>query len=354
MKDKIYYVGMDVHMATTVIVAINAVGKQIMQAIVETKASSLLDAIRALRGEVHVTFEEGTHSNWLYDIVKPYVAEVVVCNPRNNKLVQSGNKTDEIDAGKLAELLRLGALKAVYHGEQAIKPLKELAHCYQNLVSDQTRVKNRLKALFRARAISYKGDQLYKVERRNEWIEQLQEEGARNRAEHLYEELDCLVKLCARAQRAMCEQARKQSAYKLLDSVPTLGPVRVALILAAMATPHRFRTKRQLWAYAGFAVINKSTADYAIVNGRIVKSKKFAATRGLNDNYNRTLKMVFKTAAAGVRSGLFKNYYDKLLEKGMSSQMARLTLARKIAAIALALWKKGECFETEKFLKQIS
>jgi len=354
MKDKKYYVGMDVHKATTVIAVLNSEGKQKMQAIVETKASSLLDAIRALRAQLHVTFEEGTHSNWLYDLLKPYAAEVVVCDPRKNKLVQSGNKTDEIDARKLAELLRLGALKAVYHGEQAIKPLKELARCYQNLVSDQTRVKNRLKALFRARAISYKGDQLYKVERRSEWLELLDEEGARSRAERLYEELDCLAALSARAQQSMCEQARKQSAYKLLDSVPTLGPVRVSLILAAMATPHRFRTKRQLWAYAGFAVINKSTADYSIVNGRIVKSKKFCATRGLNDNYNRTLKLVFKTAASGVRSGVFKNYYDKLLDKGMSPQMARLTLARKIAAVALALWKKGECFETEKFLKQAS
>ena len=352
MKDKKYYVGMDVHKATTVIVTLDSEGKQKMQAIVETKASSLLDAMRVLRGELHITFEEGTHSNWLYDLLKPYAAEVVVCDPRRNKLLHCGNKSDEIDAAKLAELLRLDALKAVYHGEQAIKPLKELARCYQNLVSDQTRVKNRLKALFRARAIAYKGDSLYKDERRSEWLEQLDEEGARSRAERLYEELDCLTHLTAKAQSAMCRQARKQSAYKLLDSVPTLGPVRVSLILAAMATPHRFRTKRQLWAYAGFAVINKSTADYSIVNGRIVKSKKFSATRGLNSNYCRNLKMVFKTAAAGVRSGVFKNYYDKLVEKGVSPQMARLTLARKIAAVALALWKKGECFETEKFVKQ--
>jgi hypothetical protein len=66
---------------------------------------------------VYVTFEEGTWAAWLYDLLKPHVRKVVVCNPRKNSLLKQGSKSDQIDAKKLTELLRLGSLSAFYHGE---------------------------------------------------------------------------------------------------------------------------------------------------------------------------------------------------------------------------------------------
>jgi transposase len=74
----------------------------------------VLDFSHGLRGELHVTLEEGTWAAWLYDLLKPQVAEVVVCNPRHNPLLKEGSKSDKIDARKLAELLRSGMLRAVY------------------------------------------------------------------------------------------------------------------------------------------------------------------------------------------------------------------------------------------------
>ena len=60
----------------------------------------------ACGARLHVTFEEGTHSAWLYDLLVRRVAKLVVCNPRKNALLKSGSKSDAIDARKLAELLR--------------------------------------------------------------------------------------------------------------------------------------------------------------------------------------------------------------------------------------------------------
>ncbi len=54
---------------------------------------------------------------------------------------------------------------------------------------------------------------------------------------------------------------------------------------------------------------------------------------------------------AGVR-GQFKPFYEALLAKGMSPEAARLTLARKIAATTLAIWKKGEEFDPQKIAQQ--
>jgi hypothetical protein len=101
------YIGMDVHKEATTIAVMNAAGKLVMESIVETKAATIRQFVEGLRGELYVTFEEGTWAAWLYDLLKPHVTKVVVCNPRKNALLKTGNKSDRIDARKLAKLLRV-------------------------------------------------------------------------------------------------------------------------------------------------------------------------------------------------------------------------------------------------------
>jgi hypothetical protein len=60
----------------------------------------------------------------------------VVCNPRKNALLKDGNKSDRIDARKLAELLRGNQLKPVYHGETGVRMLRELSRSYLTIVKD--------------------------------------------------------------------------------------------------------------------------------------------------------------------------------------------------------------------------
>ena len=118
MSHRILYVGMDVHLKCIVITVLNAAGKLVNQTVIETSTQSVRDFLHSLRGQLHVTFEESAHAAWLYDIISPLVQHVVVCNPKHNRLLLTGSKSDHIDARKLAELLRLGALKAVSHGER--------------------------------------------------------------------------------------------------------------------------------------------------------------------------------------------------------------------------------------------
>ena len=114
--DSVKYIGMDVHKEATTVAVLNASGKLVMESILETRAATIVQFLQGLRGELHLTFEEGTWAAWLYDLVKPYVTKVVVCNPRKTALLQAGNQSDRIDARKLAELLRAGLLSRVYHG----------------------------------------------------------------------------------------------------------------------------------------------------------------------------------------------------------------------------------------------
>jgi transposase len=350
-----YYVGMDVHLASIVIVVLNGAGKVVMESIIETGAETVRSFLKQLRGKVYVTFEEGTQANWLYEVVRPLVTEVVVCDPRHNKLLQSGNKSDRVDARKLAELLRNGSLRAVYHGEQGARVLKELVRNYDCLMADTTRVMLRLKAIFRGRAIACAGEDVYRSDRRAQWLAKLREPGAQQRASFLYEQLTALKPLRQQAKRLMLKEARRQPAFQLLLSIPRLGPVSVAQLIAVVGTPFRFRSKRQFWAYVGLAVVTRTSAEYVLVNGVVRRSSRPLATRGLNRNHNHLLKKIFKSAATSACvSGPFKAAYDARVAQGMDASLARLTIARQLAAMTLAIWKRGEKFAPERMKQQVA
>jgi transposase len=346
------YVAMDVHKASVVIGMRDAAGKMIGRAVVETKAQTLKDYVRGLSGTIHLTFEEGTQSAWLYDLLKPLVADCIVCDPRRNKLLESGNKSDEIDVEKLSELLYLGRLQAVYHGDHGTRTLKELAHNYESLVKDNTRIKNRLKAIFRGRGIGYEGGEIYDCTQQEAWLGKLSERGVRERARQLYEQLAQLEGWVANARLQMLRESRKQKAKKILEQIPTLGEISVAQLIATVDTPFRFRSKRQFWTYCGLAVVRHTSADYRFEQGELRRRAKPGPTRGLNRNYNRRLKRLFKSAAlSGSVKGPFKPYYQRLLARGLNSELAQVTLARKIAAVTLMLWKKGASFDRQKLIK---
>src|SRR5215475_10871044 len=155
------YIGMDVHKESISIAVRNAAGKIVMECVIETKANMILEFVDGLRGDVHVTFEEGTWAAWLYDLLKPHVTKLVVCDPRRNALLQDGNQNDRIDARKLAELLQNNQLRPVYHGDHGLRTLKELVRSYLTITKDLSRVMTRVKAIYRSWGIATNGTQIY-------------------------------------------------------------------------------------------------------------------------------------------------------------------------------------------------
>ena len=352
--DSTKYIGLDVHKETISIAVLNSSGKLVMETIIETKASMLVQFVQGLRGNLHVTFEEGTWAAWLYDLLKPQVTKIVVCDPRRNALLKEGNKSDRIDARKLAELLYLNKLKPVYHGEHGVRALKELSRSYLTISGDLARVMTRLKAMYRSWAIPCAGKQVYAPRYRSEWLGKISEAGVRRRAEFYYQQLDALRSLRQQVRRELLAESGKHKASKLLCQIPSIGPIRAALLIAILQTPHRFRTKRQLWAYGGLGIETHSSADHRYVEGQLRPSKRPVSLRGLNRNHNHELKNIFKGAAiiAATKAGPFQEFYAALVAKGIRPEMARLTVARKIAAITLLVWKKGVCFDAQHLKPQ--
>jgi hypothetical protein len=97
------------------------------------------------------------------------------------------------------------------------------------------------------------------------------------------------------------------------------------------------------------ALKTHASGEYQCVQGQLKRSHRPPAVRGLNANHNPDLKNIFKGAAiraAGV-AGPFQEFYTALVTRGMKPHLARLTLARKIAAVTLLVWKKGVRFDAE-------
>src|SRR5213593_4378652 len=105
-----------------------------------------------------------------------------------------------------------GTGQAVYHGSQAIRTLKELAHNYDALVDDSTRVMNRIKAVYRSRGVRTSGRDVYYKRNRESWLKKLPEGGLRQRTDFLYQELDALKRLRQSAKREMLREARRHAA----------------------------------------------------------------------------------------------------------------------------------------------
>jgi hypothetical protein len=122
-QQAIQYVALDVHQATLVVSVRDEQGSIVMRATVATEARAIVGLVRGLGSRVHIVFEEGTQAQWLHDVLKPHAERVIVCNIRGR--AETGNKSDRIDADRLSELLRLGSLKAVYHGASSLLTLKK-------------------------------------------------------------------------------------------------------------------------------------------------------------------------------------------------------------------------------------
>jgi Transposase len=133
---------------------------------------------------------------------------------------KEGSKSDKIDARKLADLLRTGMLRPVYHGEHGLRTLRELGRSYHTISQDLNRVMNRIKALYRGWGIACGGSQIYAPRCREEWLDKIEHVGVRRRAELLYQQLDGLQTLRRTLRPELLAESRKHKAAKLLRRFP--------------------------------------------------------------------------------------------------------------------------------------
>ncbi len=347
------YIGIDVHAQSCTIAVMGASGRRLNLLVAETNGWTVKQAIAAIPGSRRICLEEGTQSAWLYELLKG-LGEVVVTVPE----VRLGQKDDARDAWGLAEKLRVGDVKRrVYKDCGPFSELRAAMRSYSMLRDDVCRTKLRLKALYRSRGLMPPADTPFHSERHLAWARQLPPEEGRTAA-MLLEQLQLQETMWTKAEERVSAAAKKHPIVKLLATAPAIGLIRAAQIVATVVTPHRFRTKRQFWAYVGLAIVMRSSANWERDRTGTLIRTKTQQSRGLNRNRSGALKNVFKGAAHQVvtqmRNHPLHRDFMKLIDRGMKPNLAKVTIARRIAAAVLAMWKHGEVYDPGKHESKIT
>jgi transposase len=325
----------------------SASGRRLRELVVETNGRTLVDAVKGIGGRVHVCLEEGTQSAWLYELLKPHVAEVVVAVAPEQK----GPKSDRRDAWSRANELRTGSVETpVFKAPEQFAALRAAVRAHGFATVDTVRAKNRVKAVFLSRGVST-DKSVYDVSRREAWLKKL---GSPHRelAAWLGRQLDLLEPRREKAERMLLAEAKRHPIIRKLSTAPGMGPIRSAQVVSIVVTPTRFRTSRQFWSYSGLGIVNRSTSDWVQDRkGRWVRAQT-TQTRGLSRKRNARLKAIFKGAATTVITQLpdepLHGDYERMLRSGIKPNLAKLTLARKIAATVLSMWKHQEAYDPKR------
>ena len=288
-----------------------------------------------IKGSVILAFEETTNSQWLYVEFKDIVSRILVCDPYRNHLLSDGPKTDKIDARKLCLLLRSGFLKEVYHSNDQLYEYRCLLSAYTDLVKAGVRFQNQRSAVYRARGLNFKKQDPAELDHvisgyplRKfiiEWQDRVIEDYLIDKKQ-FEEKIDHIVK--------------RHKHIKNLTNIPGIGLISAFKIFAIVIKAQRFRSRGKYLSYCG-----------------LVLHEKFSGGRSYGKRrprYNRQLKSVYLMAARTATHGgnnPIREYYDRLIEKGLSSKQAHLQVARYIARISLGMMKTGQKYDAYRWRK---
>jgi transposase len=324
------YIGCDAHITSCSFHVVDEKGVTLDSRRIMTNGTLLVDYVRGIPGEKMLVVEETNLSRWLYGMLRDEVSKMVVCNPVHNRLLETGPKNDRTDSYKLAELLRGGFIKEVFHQADSREDLRDLVSGYSDLIGDFVRLKNRYKALFRSEGLNKRGTLVYRDE---SFLKELERGPKRFVGENVYERIVVLESQRVQFVKEMERQAKKYPELRLLKTIPGIGTIHACKIVSVVVTPERFANKYKFFSYCG------------LVNHRRESDGQYYGQRQAQGN--RTLKGVFKMAGHTVLQGTssLRRDYDRMLTKGVNHEAAYNAVCRKIAAIVLAVWKKKEKYD---------
>ena len=319
------YIGLDAHSSTCTFCVLDLQGVELETRTIITNGRLIIDYVKSLGKDIHIAFEECDISFWLFDILYKHVSKIIVCNPTANVQYKRA-KTDKLDARNLANLLRGGYLKPVFHDGSIREKFRMLVSAYEDTVEESTRIKNRIKAIKRRTRSGVKdpvdADAVFVLKQFNERLEDIH-------------------RMCDEYKDKLTVQVKHFKETKYLVSIPGIKYIQASKIIAQVVDPRRFKTKYKFFAYCGL-----------VKHPRLSARRSYGSVRIFG---NRMLKCVFKMAshAALKGDGCLRQQYDDLRAKGLADKSAKNAVARKIAAITLSVWRNKKLFNEQMILKSL-
>ena len=336
-----YFAGLDVGSTVCELVVINSHGDTVYAAQFATGERNLIlhaqEARKKSRGELTLALEEGEMALWIRTVLKPEIPKVVICDPRRNAwIAKDGQKADRIDAKKLAQLLRGGFVREVFHAEDQDRiEFKRVVQHYHRTTAHQAGIKCKIKTQFRLYGIILKGDEAYTEEGRAKCMALLPTPSSRQVARQLYDVLDSAVEAQHKALRLMLAMGRKYPEVARFQEVPGIGGIWACTFSGFIQTPHRFPNKRKLWRFCKLGITNRQS------NGEPLGYQK------LDTNGVGALKRLSYHAfcSARGRENEFDRFFREAWDRTGDKHHARLSTQRKILAVLWAMWRKDEPYK---------
>lgn len=322
-----HYIGLDAHSKTCTFVRVDRDGNILDQGKFATNERNLIAFAKDLEGRKSLVLEETNVAHWMFCVMKDQFDKIVVCHAAHLPK-KSGPKTDYRDALHLAHQLRSNNLTSVFHEDSFLMNLRAIVMGYEDVAVRSAVLIHKLKAMLRSEGLPTQSAHLTSAHGNK--INEIKNLSKRFVAETMFNELTEAKARKLEYKKQFERNAKDDKVIGLLTTVPGIGPTRANIIAALIASPHRFQNKHRLWSYS------KLVRHTDVSDGHILK---YRTPHGRTE-----LKAAFMAAAHQIifrNKSALKDYYEHLLDnKGLDEKKARKALARKVAAICLAIMKK--------------
>jgi transposase len=252
------FVGCDVHKRTAVFTILLEHGTLFASYTVPVTREALTAfAERQLCAADRLAMEATTNTWAVAGVLRPFMKEIVISNPLKVRAIAEAKiKTDKVDARALAQLLRCSYLPEVWQPDAETQRLRRLTHRRAALVSDRTRLKNRLHSILHHCLIPLPNFELFS-KRGIAWLRELPlaeaEAQARDSDLRLLEQTELEI---AELEQRLVREAWQDEKVRLLMSIPGIDYTVAQTCLAAIGDVARFPNAKKLAAYLG---LNPST-----------------------------------------------------------------------------------------------
>lgn len=341
------YIGLDIHANKSVFGVIDMNGRQVGHQKLATEAKHLIGWLKQLPARrKYLAMEEGPLTQWIHWQLLDHVDKLIVCDPKQNYWIsRPRQKTDAVDAIKLARLLRMGELKAVWHPSK--KNSRALfaaaARHYTLMRSHQTRLKQQLKAFYRRWGVlRVEGETIYGKSTRQRYLDQVVDDSIYRQLTNFYTLLDQAVEAQKAAKTQLFQMGTAYPEIEEFLKVPGVGPIGSHIFSAIVQTPHRFPTIQHLWSWSRLSITDRSS------DGKPLGYQR------LDPNGRSELKdLSYRAWKAGAcqqeDSNEVKRFYERSLQQSNSPNNARLNTQRKILHVLWTIWRKGIPYDPKRF-----
>jgi transposase len=291
-----------------------------------TRPHEIHDAIISTQA-ARVVLEIGSQAGWVVDMVRALGIEVQVANTNDRAWLwkKNRNKTDRLDALRLAQLSALGRIPQVHIPKADVRQWRSLIAYRHTLVERRTQIKNNIRAIFDrqglllpATAKCWTKEGLLLIQQEAKRLQScMQNELWRGMIRLEMIQFREIQKLIAKIEAKLNALAAKDKRIQILQSAAGVGPRLAEAVVACIDDPHRFKNGKQVGSYIG-------------LTPRQFQSGSMDRQGGISGWGNKLLRsLLVEVSWIGLR---FNPWMRTTYERLMRNSKAR----KKIAIVALA------------------